>query len=73
MYVEALQRLADLVWPFIDCHAKEETVVDQFLLGMGNHLFSVQVVAHGHRRVEDTLLVARSLETVQEEERFHSQ
>ncbi len=30
-YVEALQRLADMAWPFMDHHAKEDMVVDQFL------------------------------------------
>ncbi len=54
-YVETLQRLADLAWPFMDYHAKEEMVIDQFLLGMGNHELSMQVVAHGHRRMEDIL------------------
>ncbi len=42
-YVETLQRLADLVWPFMDNHAKEEMVIDQFLLGMSNHELSVQM------------------------------
>ncbi len=51
--VEALHRLTDLAQPFMDYHAKEEMVVDQFLLGMGNHELSVQVAAHGHRRMED--------------------
>ncbi len=54
-YVETLQRLPDLAWPFMDYHAKEEVVVDLFLLGMGNHELSVQVAAHGHRRMEDIL------------------
>ncbi len=71
-YVETLQCLADLAWLFMDYHAKEEMVVDQFLLGMGNHELSVQVAAHGHRRMEDILRVARSLEPVQEDEKFHS-
>ncbi len=30
-YVEALQCLADMAWPSMDHHAKEELVVDQFL------------------------------------------
>ncbi len=54
----------------MDYHT-EEMVVDQFLLGMGNHKLSVQVAAHGHRRMEDILQVARSLEAVQEDEKFH--
>ncbi len=69
-YVETLQLLADLARPFMDYHTKEEMVVDQFLLGMGNHELSVQVAAHGHRRVEDIFRVARSLEAVQEDEKF---
>ncbi len=40
-YVETLQRLAGLAWSFMDYHAKEEMVVDQFLLGIGNHELSV--------------------------------
>ncbi len=28
-FVEALQKLADMAWPFMDYHAKEELVVDQ--------------------------------------------
>ncbi len=47
-------------------------VVEQFLLSMGNHELSVQVAAHGHRQVGDILTVARLLEVVQEEEKFHS-
>ena len=66
-YVETLQRLANLPWPFMDYHSKEEMVVDQFLLGMGNHELSVQVAAHGHRHI---LRVARSLEAVQEDKNF---
>ena len=47
-------------------------MVDQFLLGMDNHELSVQVDAHGHRRTEDVLRLARSLEAVHEEERHVS-
>ncbi len=54
-YVETLQHLADLAWPFMDYHAKEKMVVDQFLLGMGNNELSVQVAADGHRRMEDII------------------
>ncbi len=53
----------------MDAQAKEELVVDQFLMGMENHELSVQVAAHGHRRMENVLRVARSLEAVHEEER----
>ncbi len=56
----------------MDGQAKEELVVDQFLLGMDNHELSVQVAAHGHRHVEDVLRLARSLEAVHEEERHAS-
>ncbi len=69
-YVETLLRLADLAWPFMDYHTKEEMVVNQFLLGMGNHELSVQVAAHGHRCMEHVLRVAESLEAVQEDEKF---
>ena len=53
-----------MVWPFMDAQAKEELVVDQFLMGMESHELSVQVAAHGHHRMEDVLQVARSLEAV---------
>ena len=36
-------------------HTKEEMLVDQFLLAMGNHELSMQVAAHGHRQVEEIL------------------
>ncbi len=71
-YLEVLQCFAYIAWPMIDCHVKEEMIADQFLLGMGNHGISVQVAAHGHRCIKDILRVARSLEAVQEEEKFHS-
>ncbi len=54
----------------MDYHDKEEMVVDQFFLGMGNQELSVQVAAHGHRHREDILLVVRSLEAVQGDEKF---
>ncbi len=71
-FVEALQCLADMAWLFMDGQAKEELVVDQFLLGMDNHELSVQVAAHGHRHTEHVLRLARSLEAVHEEERHAS-
>ncbi len=46
--------------------------MDQFLMGMESHELSVQVAAHGHRRMEDTLRVARSLEAVHEEGHTHA-
>ncbi len=49
---------ADMAWPFMDAQAKEELVVDQFLMGMESHELSVQVAAHGHHRMEDVLHVA---------------
>ncbi len=58
-----------MAWTFIDAQAKEELVVDQFLMGMESHELSVQVAAHSHHRMEDVLHVARSLEAVHEEER----
>lgn len=39
-FVEGLQTLADLAWPFMEHHAKEE-VTDQFLHEMDNHELSV--------------------------------
>ncbi len=68
-HVEALQCLADMAWSFVDSQAKEELVVDQFLMRMESHELSVQVAAHGHCRMEDVLCVTRSLEAVHEEER----
>ncbi len=51
-----------MAWPFMDAQAKEELVVDQFLMGMESHELSVQVAAHGHRCMED-------VQAVHEEER----
>ncbi len=70
-YVETLQHLANLAWLFMVYHAKEEMVVDQFLLRTGNHELSVHVATHEHRRMKDILQVARSLQAVQEDEKFH--
>ncbi len=47
-------------------------MVDQFLMEMESHELSGQVDAHGHRRMENVLWVARSLEAVPEEERHAS-
>ncbi len=71
-YVEALQCLAYMAWPFMDYHAKEDMVVDQFLLGMDSHELSVQVVMSGCRRLKTMLHIARSLEAVHKEEKHHS-
>lgn len=53
----------------MDCHAKEELVVYQFLIGMDNHELKVQVAAHGHRHIEDILHIASSSEAGHEEEK----
>ncbi len=71
-FVEALQCLADMAWSFMVSQAKEELVVDQFLLGMDTHELSVQVAAHGHRPTEEVLRLAWSLEAVHEEEKHAS-
>lgn len=70
--VEALQRLADMAWPLMDSQTKEELVIDQFLMKMENNELSMQVASHGHRRMEDVLRIARSLEAVHEEEKHAS-
>ncbi len=66
--MEALQKLADMAWPFMDHYTKEELIVDQFLMGMDSHELNVQVADHGHRQVDDVLRVARSLEAVRKKE-----
>ena len=71
-YAEALQRLADMAWPFMDHYAKEDMVVDQFLQGMDSHELSVQVATSGSCRLETILCMAQSLEAVHEEEKHHS-
>ncbi len=72
-YVEALQHLADMVWPFMEHYAKDDMAIDQFLQGMDSHELSVQVVTSGCNRLETMLHVAWSLEAVHEEESHHSQ
>ncbi len=71
-YVEALQRLVDMAWPFMDHDAKEDLVVDQLLQGMDSHELSDQVATSGCRHLETVLRIARSLEAVHEEKRHHS-
>ncbi len=61
--------ICDMAWPFMGSQVKEELVVDHFLLGMDNHELSVQVAAHGNRRVESVRRIARLLEVVHEEEK----
>ncbi len=70
--MEVLQRLADMAWPFMDYHAKEDMVADQFLQGMDGHKLSVQVATSGCRRLETVPRIAQSLEAVHEEEKHHS-
>ncbi len=41
-------------------------------MGIDSYELNVQGAAHGHRRVEDILWVARSLEAVHEEEKQYS-
>ncbi len=64
--------LADMAWPFMDHHTKEDLVVDQFLQGMDSHELSVHVATSGCCRLETVIRIARSLEAVHEEEKHHS-
>ncbi len=56
----------------MDHYSKEELIVDLFLMGMDSRELNVQVAAHGHRRVDDFMRVARSHEAVHEEEKKYS-
>ena len=67
-YVDVLQKLAEMAWPFLDPLAREEMVVDQFLTGLDNHELRVQVATSDVRRIEDLMRIARSLEAVEGEE-----
>ncbi len=71
-YVEALQHLADMVWPFVDYYTKEDMVIDQFIQAKDNNELSIQMVASRCRCLETVLWVARSLEVVDEEEKHHA-
>ncbi len=52
-YVETRQCLADVAWSFMEYHAKEEMVVDQFLLGMGSHNLSMQLSLAERKKPEE--------------------
>ncbi len=67
-YVDVLQKLAEMAWPFLDPLAREDMVADQFLTGLGNHALRVQVATSDVRRIEDLMRIARSLEAVEGEE-----
>ncbi len=41
-YVDTLQKLAEMAWPYLDPLAREEMVADQFLTGLDNHELRVQ-------------------------------
>ncbi len=68
-YVDVLQKLAEMAWPFLDPLAREEMVADQFLTGLDNHALRVQVATSDVRRIEGLMRIARSLESVEGEEK----
>ncbi len=70
--MEALQRVADMAWPFMVHHTKEDMVMDQFLQGMDSHELGVQVGTSGCPCLETVLRIARSLKAVHKEEKHHS-
>ncbi len=56
-FVEALQKLAGMAWPFMDHYTKEKLIVDQFLMGMDSHELNVQAWPWpGRRRPEGSPL-----------------
>ncbi len=67
-YVDVLQKLAEMAWPFLNPLAREEMVADQLLTGVDNHELRVQVTTSDVRRIEDLMRIARSLEAVEGEE-----
>ncbi len=67
-YVDTLQKLAEMAWPYLDPLAREEMVADQFLTGLDNHELRVQAATSDVRRIEDLMRIARSLEAVEGEE-----
>ncbi len=71
MYVDALQKLAEMGWPLLDPIARDETMVDQFLNRLDSHELRVQVAATGIQCFEDLMRVARSLEAVENQEAEH--
>ncbi len=58
-------------WPFMDYHAKEELLMDEFLNANDNHELSVQVAGNGYHCLllptGTVLCIARSLEAVHKE------
>ena len=52
-------------------YSPDEMVADQFLNGLDSHELWVQVAATGNWRIEDLMLVARSLEAVEDQEVGH--
>ncbi len=67
-YVDVLQKLAEMAWPFLDPLAREEMVADQFLTGLDNHELRVQVATSDVRRIEDLMRIARLLQAIEREE-----
>ena len=67
-YVDTLQKLAEMAWPYLDPLAREEMVADQFLTGLDNHELCVQAATSDVRRIEDLMRITRSLEAVEGEE-----
>ncbi len=67
-YVDTLQQLAEMGWPYLDPLAREEMVADQFLTSLDNHELRVQAATSDVRRIEDLMRIARSLEAVEGEE-----
>ncbi len=67
-YVDVIQKLAEMAWPYLDPLAREEMVADQFLTGLDNHELRVQVATSDVRRIGDLMRIARSLEAVEGEE-----
>ncbi len=70
-YVDALQKLAEMVWPLLEPIARDEMLPNQFLNGFDSHELRVQVAATGIRRIEDLMHVARSLEAMENQETGH--
>ena len=69
--MDALQKLAEMAWPLLDPIARDEMVADQFLNGLDSHELCIQVAATGIQHIEDLMWVARSLETVENQEAGH--
>ena len=67
-YVDTLQKLAEMAWPYLDPLAREEMVADQFLTGLDNHELRVQAATSDGRRIKDLMRIACLLESVEGEE-----